>query len=125
MQIDIHYEPEEELVYIKYHGKMSYVGAKDTILYLQELSKNNCIRGIISDHSDILSFPGTVDVFNLGSQVSHLLKGIHIATIVRKELMEDYNMYLHTIKKRGGNIRLFDNKDSAVKWLNDLKSNDI
>lgn len=115
------YLQNEGIIYVEGFGEVTYSDVKNTIEFVNNVKNSFNINNILSDHLKVESVPNEVDVFNLGSISVQRLKEFNLALIYPPKLKEYYKLFEKTANRRGGNIKLFKNKDSAQNWLRSLK----
>ena len=115
------YLQNEGIIYVEGFGEVTYNDVKNTIEFVNNVKNSFNINNILSDHLKVESVPNEVDVFNLGSISVQRLKEFNLALIYPPKLKEYYKLFEKTANRRGGNIKLFKNKDSAQNWLRSLK----
>lgn len=115
------YLQNEGIIYVEGFGEVTYSDVKNTIEFVNNVKNSFNINNILSDHLKVESVPNDVDVFNLGSISVQRLKVFNLALIYPPKLKEYYKLFEKTANRRGGNIKLFKNKDSAQNWLRSLK----
>jgi len=117
MSFLIDYNNELDLIYVEIFDHLDYTSARKIIQQIVSKCKKHGVTNILSNHSSVNSVPSFVDIFNLGTFASQLMKGLNLALVCPTEFMEDYNLYKRTVNKRGGHIQIFADRNSAINWL--------
>ena len=117
----VKYWQKEGIIYVEGSGKVTYEDVKKTIEQGINYNLKYKVTNVLSIHNDVESVPEEVDVFNLGSTIGQKLKGFNIAIVYPPGFEEFYNLFANAANIRGGNVKLFKNKETAFSWLNDLK----
>lgn len=68
----------------------------------------------------MLSIPNNAYGFNIGSDIARLLKGVSIAIVHSWKIEDDIKFLENVAQKRGGDIKVFSNVESAKNWLGTL-----
>lgn len=110
--------PDENLIFVEGFGKVTYEDVKNTFRESYKITKMFTANKTLSDHTKVESVPEYVEVFNLGSMVGQFFQNKKIALIYREEFEEDYRLFERSVNKRGGNLKLFKDRDLALNWLN-------
>lgn len=120
MPEQVSYSSHEHLVKVKSTGNLSPEEVRTSIFAVAKFCKETGAKKVFVDHLDVLSIPNNAYGFNLGSDVAHLFKGISIAIVHTWKLEDDIRFFEKVAQKRGGNVKVFSDVESAKSWLGTL-----
>ena len=111
------YDSHENLVKVKSTGNLTAEEVRTSILTVAKFCKETGAKKVFVDQLDALSIPSDAYGFNLGSDVAHLLKGVSIAIVHSWKVEDDIKFFEKVAQKRGGNVKVFSDVESAKSWL--------
>jgi len=117
----VKYRQDEGIIYVEGSGEITYENVKSTIEQGIKYNHQYNAKNVLSNHINVESVPEEVDVFNLGSELAQKLRGFNIALIHRQKFEEFYSLFANAANARGGNVKLFNNEDTALKWLKSIQ----
>jgi len=120
MPESVTYLSQENLIKVKSTGNLTAEEVRVSIYTVAKFHKDTGAKKVFVDQLDALSFPADAYGFNLGSDVAHLLKGVSIAIVYSHEVRDDIKFFEKVAQKRGGNMKVFSNVESAKSWLSNF-----
>jgi hypothetical protein len=120
MPESVTYSSHEHLINVKSTGNLTKEEVRVSMCTVAKFCKETGARKVFVDQLDAKSFPDNAFGFNLGSDVAHLLKGVNIALVHSHEVRDDIKFLEKVAQKRGGNIKVFSNVESAKSWLSNF-----
>ena len=121
MPTEIKYLSTEKVVWVKQSGKITAAEMRENTLEVIRLVKEHGTSRVLSDNTDMVTDAKTTDLFNLPKLYDELgfSKASKVANImnVATGRKENYQFYETVCRNRGYDIKLFDDQESALKWL--------
>ena len=117
MPEQVSYSSHEHLVKVKSTGNLTAEEVRTSIYAVAKFCKETGAKKVFVDQLDALSIPNNAYGFNLGSDLAHLLKGVSIAIVHTWKVEDDIRFFEKVAQKRGGNIKVFSDVESAKSWL--------
>jgi len=101
---------------IRSSGAIQPSDVKASLKKMLQAKEDSGINKILIDATDVNRVPGTSDTFHMMSDVP---RGLRIAIIVQGEqpVLDDIVFGELVANNRGGNVRRFVDKASAIRWL--------
>ncbi len=117
MPEQVTYSSHEHMVKVKSTGDLTADEVRSSIYAVAKFCKETGAKKVFVNHLDVLSIPSNAYGFNLGSDVAHLLKGVNIAIVHSWKVEDDIRFFEKVAQKRGGNVKVFSDVESAKGWL--------
>jgi len=117
MPESVTYLSQENIIKVKSTGNLTKEEVRTSIYAVAKFCKETGAKKVFVDQLDALSFPSNAYGFNLGSDVAHLLKGVNIAIVHSWKVEDDIKFFEKVAQKRGVNMKVFSNVESAKNWL--------
>jgi len=111
------YSKTHKNIHVKSTGDISAKDVKHSISEIVKIRNEKNLADVLVDQTDATSFPSDATSFNLGSDVAFTLKGMNIAIVHSGMVKKDLEFFEKVTQVRGGNLRIFESKDSALDWL--------
>lgn len=110
-------EHKGEYIFVDYREPYIYKNAVKLLKEAAEICATENCKKILFRFVDMPGKVRTLDRFELGVQGAIILR--HVARIAVVYRREEMDKFLETVAvNRGLNIRLFDNMEEALSWLN-------
>lgn len=106
---------------MKYSGTVSAEEYKDALIEFVKFQKEHNIMLVLTDLSDMVITPSILNVYDAINMFETLGidKRTTEALIIpeNKFALENVKFYENACQNRGFNVKLFTNRDDALKWL--------
>ncbi|MBL8016696.1 MAG: hypothetical protein JNK43_05445 [Ignavibacteria bacterium] len=121
MPFKINVSESNDYICLNYHGSITNTELTDSIIGCQEIYKKTGLSLFLADCTNMLAEHSILDIFSKVDSFESLemKKDFKEAIIITKdsESLDKLNFYETACLNRGYNVRIFENKEDALKWL--------
>jgi len=122
MNWNCEYLDNDKVVFIKYKGRVTLDLLKDSFKACLALASKSGVNRYLVDHTELIPSLSAIEVYEIPKIYDQLYvkKSSKIAVIKSKNpsLRENTKFFETVSRNRGYSVKLFDDKQSCLKWLN-------
>lgn len=122
MNWNCEYLKHDKVIFIKFTGKVTLKILEDSFKACLDMSSKSGVNRYLVDHTELQPSLSAVEVYEIPKIYDQLYleKSSRIAVIASKNpnLRENTKFFETVSRNRGYMVRLFDDRQSSLKWLN-------
>lgn len=106
-----------EIIQIESCGNIATEDFQKTLDTILRIRQDQGLNKVFVDATKATSYPSTMLIYDFGSQVADLLRGLKVAIVVVPVTYNESLFFETVARNRGGNVSLFDSPAAALAWL--------